>query len=159
MKILSTLAFSACLVTGAVAQQTGTVHQQPSASSGASADVKARVAELSAQLALTPDQAAAAEKSLTMVETRTAPMRQECETIQARINMQYDQAYAEMRGRLTPEQVQKLDQLKKDGKLGSAGCHAGDAKAGAAGCCAGKGQTAARTPAARTATPPKETKQ
>lgn len=122
--------------------------------SDATARAKARTSQLTAELGLNAEQAAKLQDLLVGVETEVAPERAKCAELQASINMKTQEAFGNLKGVLTPEQMSKLKSMPaasceghgcSHGEKAAAGCAKDGAKAG---CCAGKaGATGSASPA------------
>ncbi|MEO8067645.1 MAG: hypothetical protein ABI599_08145 [Flavobacteriales bacterium] len=124
----------------------------------ATASVKARTAQLTAELELNAKQSAALERALMNAEQEVTEDRRECARIEEKIDAVFKKNYASLKNVLSADKQKKL--LEKTANVCAVhpGC-SHDTKTSAACCAGGRGATPATgaTPPAKTMEPLKTT--
>lgn len=130
MKIFTTLALVA-LTTVCIAQDKKAMDPESMATRQAQ--------DLTTRLKLNEEQSQQLSKALMDAAKETAPLREQCTQIDAKINAVYDKRMAEVMASMTPEQKDAYSKGRKEGAISftncgsAAGCSA-DAHSKAGGC-------------------------
>ena len=99
-------------------------------------DILAASSQLTTILGLDEKQAAMITPIVNKAEKDVAEFRVEAAAIQRKVDATYLPYYTEMEPLLQPEQLEKLNELRKSGGLGATGCGTKD-PGKVTGCCAG----------------------